>query len=265
MGFYHQPANALCGLNMMRQFFYTIVVCVLCLSSGAANAAPGRGAALDSLCNSFNNLNSKIRDGVVGKKEALAQLQLLLPRVGNAYYQSGEKDFPGTAYAFPLAGYNYRAIGGVKGNGYIASGYDYFAGNKHGGHPAHDIFIKDSNQDGIDDATGKPVNVLSATDGIVVATENNWQENSLQRGGNYIWVYTPHTNKLYYYAHNSRVLVRPGSIVKAGSKIAEVGRSGANAFKKRSPTHLHFMVLALDATGYPRPVNTYDELAKGTR
>ena len=62
---------------------------------------------------------------------------------------------------------------------------------------------------------------------------------------------------LVYYAHNSKIDVVPGQWVNAGDKIAEMGRSGFNAFLPRSPTHLHLMVLGLTDTGLPIPVNTY--------
>jgi hypothetical protein len=39
------------------------------------------------------------------------------------------------------------------------------------------------------------------------------------------------------------VLAGAGAFCKAGSVIGTVGRSGKNAWRSRSPTHLHFMVL----------------------
>ena len=51
-----------------------------------------------------------------------------------------------------------------------------------------------------------------------------------------------------------------GQIINAGDMIATVGSTGLNAFKKRSPTHLHFMKLTLDESFYPKPVNTYQAL-----
>jgi murein DD-endopeptidase MepM/ murein hydrolase activator NlpD len=209
-------------------------------------------------CTAINTLNNKVRDQLITKKEAMPQLLQLLPGLRTYYTAHGGKS--GTTYFFPLQGYNSSAIGGKNGSGYIASGYDYFDGNKHGGHPAHDIFINDKNQDCKDDKTGKPVNVLSMSHGIVVAIETNWQPNSPQRGGNYIWVYDAGQNCFWYYAHNNTVLVKLCDIIKPGDVIATVGRTGLNAAKKRSPTHLHFMQLKIDASGYPKPVNCYREL-----
>ena len=73
----------------------------------------------------------------------------------------------------------------VNVSGYQPKGYDYFDGNKHGGHPAHDIFIHDRNQDNIDDNTGRPVDILSVSNGVVIACEQDWNTDSDLRGGKY--------------------------------------------------------------------------------
>ncbi len=211
-------------------------------------------------CVDFDALNDKIRDQLISKEEALVQVQKLLPKLKAYFYGNGGQDFQKSNWVFPVQGYNTKAIGGINGSGYVAAGYDYFDGNKHGGHPAHDIFIFDKNQDCIDDITKKSVNVRSMTGGIVIATETVWDAASSLRGGKYIWVYDPLSNRLFYYAHNNEVLVKPCDILKPGDIIATVGRTGLNAFKKRSPTHLHMMQLSLDAHGYPRPVDCYNEL-----
>ncbi len=211
-------------------------------------------------CIDYNSLNTKIRDGFIAKKEALQQMQVLIPLIKRYYYQHGGQDFTKSAWQFPLEGYTAKAIGGKDGDGFISSGYDFFAGNKHGGHPAQDIFINDNNQDGNDDVTKKPVPVLSVTEGIVVATEREWAAGSPLKGGKYIFIYVPSVNSFFYYAHNSKVVVSLCEIVKPGDVIATVGRTGLNAFKKRSPTHLHVMQLRLDSSYYPKPVNLYKDL-----
>jgi len=211
-------------------------------------------------CVDFDALNDKIRDQLISKEDALRQVQKWLPKLKTYFYENGGQDFPKSNWVFPVQGYNSKAIGGTNGSGYVATGYDYFDGNKHGGHPAHDIFIFDKNQDCVDDITKKPVNVLSMTGGIVIASEMVWDTASSLRGGKYIWVYDPLSNSLFYYAHNNEVLVKPCDILKPGDTIATGGRTGLNAFKKRSPTHLHIMQLRLDENGYPKPVNCYNEL-----
>jgi murein DD-endopeptidase MepM/ murein hydrolase activator NlpD len=219
---------------------------------------------LKTLAAEFDSVNTLVRDNKIGKEQALEQLQRILPALQTAYYSQKTDEAKSEKWIFPVEGYSSNAIGGTRGEGYVPSGYDYFDGNKHGGHPAHDIFIYDKNQDCKDDKTGKFVNVLSVTSGIVVALEKEWGSASSLRGGKYIWIYALEENALFYYAHNNEVLVNVGQIVNVGDTIATVGRTGLNAFKKRSPTHLHFMKLVLDKEFYPKPVNTYKELLKAT-
>lgn len=171
-------------------------------------------------------------------------------------YPNYHYDSANVSIAFPLKGFDYRAVGG-NGTGYRPRGYDLFDNTKKGSHPAHDIFIKDKNHDDMDDRTLSYIDVLSVSDGVVLATETNWQKGSEYRGGNYVWVYDFRTSGLWYYAHQRKVLVQPGQIVYAGQKIAEVGRTGYNAAMPRSDTHLHLTYLRLDESGNPFPVNTY--------
>jgi len=251
--------------------FLIITVCYLFICSISKQDKvniPQNKLSPDSLlkyCSNFNFLNNKIRDNKISKKEALNQIQYLLPKIKAAYYKNGGKDFPQPIWRFPIEGYGTKAIGGVRGNGYVASKYNYFDGNKHLGHPAHDIFITDKNQDCIDDRTNKPANILSITGGIVLATDSGWDSTSSLRGGNYIWIYDPYSNSFYYYAHNSALFVKPGDIIKPGNIIATVGRTGLNAYKKRSPTHLHIMQLKLDNYIFPKPVNCYGVLIKAIK
>jgi len=72
-------------------------------------------------------------------------------------------------------------------------------------------------------------------------------------------IFDPASNALIYYAHNSKVLVEAGDIVKPGDVIAEVGRTGLNAYRKRSPTHLHITYLQF-VNNLPVPKNIYSEL-----
>jgi hypothetical protein len=45
--------------------------------------------------------------------------------------------------------------------------------------------------------------------------------------------------------------------VQAGDKLSDMGRTGYNAYKTRSPTHLHLMYLQIQPNGLPEPINTY--------
>ncbi len=168
-------------------------------------------------------------------------------------------------FAFPIRGYGPSAIGGTHGEGYRGSGFDLFDYKVRGSHPAQDIFVRDTNQDGIDDRTQKPVDVLAMTSGVVLAIETGWKPGSEYRGGNWIWVYDPALHGLFYYAHNNVIDVTPGQWVQAGQKLATMGRTGFNAYKTRSPTHLHLMYLHLLPSGLPIPRNPYPWLLTAKR
>ncbi len=212
----------------------------------------------------FDKLYKQIRDGQISKDEAVPKLKAIADEL-TAYCKSkGAENIPNSEWVFPLKGYGAEAIGGTNGSGYITAGYDFFDGNRHGGHPAHDIFIHDRNQDCIDDYAGAPVDVLSMSGGVVVSLEKEWDSNSDLRGGKYVIIYDPFSNALFYYAHNNMVTVNIGDIVKPGEKIAEVGRSGLNAFKKRSPTHLHISFFAIN-DGDIKPDNIYRDLLNAKR
>jgi peptidoglycan LD-endopeptidase LytH len=237
------------GMNLVYVFIFTVATL-----SSAGNYNPP-----DNPCEEFNSINTRVRDATISKDDAQPIIRELMPRLREYFYKNSGKESSRNEWVFPLAGYDASAIGGVNGSGYIEKGYDYLDGNNHGGHPAHDIFIHDGDQDGLDDYTGKPVSVLSMTNGVVVAAEPEWEPGSSLRGGKYIYVYEPATEGLFYYAHNSRILVKPGDMVNTGDTIAEVGRTGLNAYKKRSPTHLHIMYLQVE-DGYPKPYNIYKDL-----
>jgi len=55
--------------------------------------------------------------------------------------------------------------------------------------------------------------------------------------------------------------VEPGANVQGGGRIATLGRTGTNAYRSRSPTHLHLMLLrANDMT----PVDLYPWLKEAS-
>ena len=210
----------------------------------------------------YKQLLVDIREYKLTPAQAREQFQDMMLVLKKAF-PTARYDSARVSICFPLLGFNYRAIGG-RGSGYIPRGYDLFDQAKKGSHPAHDIFMKDRNQDSRDDRTGDYVSVLSVSNGVVIATENDWQTGSEYRGGNYIWIYDTTTGGLWYYAHQREIYVKTGQTVRAGQKIALVGRTGFNAAMPRSDTHLHLTYLRIDADGNPFPVNTYGWLKNAT-
>lgn len=213
------------------------------------------GQKLNTLCKQFDSLYTQIRDLNIDTALAKKKFQLLIGEIKSesASLQKAKE------WVFPIQGYTPKYIGGKNGEGYIPQGYDYFTGNNHKAHPAHDIFIHDFNQDCIDDVKKKYVDILSVTEGVVVACTKNWDTLSNLRGGIYVWVYCPSEDCLFYYAHLNSIFVDIGSIVQAGQSLGTVGRTGLNAYKKRSPTHLHFSMFSVK-TNFPVPQNPYQKL-----
>jgi len=202
----------------------------------------------------------KIRDSLISKEEALAKLKDLEVLLKEYYSKSGGSKSD-DRLGFPLKGYGPNAIGGKEGSGYQPKGYDFFDGNRHKGHPGHDIFIRDKNQDGLDDFTGRPVEIISISSGMVVSINLHWEPSSPIRGGNYIRIYEPIKSRYYYYAHLNEIFVSVGQIVSKGDRLGTVGRTGVKAYPKSSPTHLHFVVHE-STEGYPKPINPYRELVR---
>ena len=227
---------------------------------------------LYTYCQQFQTLYTQIRVESITPDSARMQFSRIMLslqerfRSEETYHQDSlQRDSliqTGSYFSFPLRGYPTSAIGGTHGEGYRGNGFDLFDYNVRGSHPAQDIFITDRNQDNLDDRTGQPADVLAMSSGLVLAIETAWKPGSEYRGGNWIWIYDPVLDGLFYYAHNSQVDVSPGQWVHAGQKISEMGRTGFNAYKARSPTHLHLMYLQIQPNGLPLPVNTYAWLLK---
>jgi murein DD-endopeptidase MepM/ murein hydrolase activator NlpD len=248
---------------MPKILFTVLFLMAAAVASGELCRAPSGSATGNDpkLFDQMDAMLDAVRDNTISRQVAQTELQRLMPLLSDRYYRFGGKGYPASAWVFPLAGYGPKAVPGRKGKGFVVDGYDFFTGNRHGGHPAYDIFIKDSNQDELDDRTLQPVGVLSMTGGVVVSAETEWSPASKLRGGKYIWIYDPANDLLVYYAHNREVLVKAGDLVRPGDLLARVGRSGFNAAKKRSPTHLHMTVLKANQ-GDPKAVRFWEQLKK---
>lgn len=223
------------------------IVIVLLLSVSSAHAG---------VCEEWNTLWSGIRDFAVDPVAAQQEFSALHRRLKTTYSQPG---IGGTARVYPVVGYDSRW--GEKGRSFKPKGYTFFNGNPKGIHPSLDLFIKDKNQDSIDDRSGRPVPIVAYSGGVVVGVNTVWEYPDTRRGGQYLWIYDPLTDHYVYYAHLSRIDVQLGQIVTAGDQLGILGRTGKNAYKKRSPTHLHLMVLAY-RDGELVPFTPWSELLK---
>jgi peptidoglycan LD-endopeptidase LytH len=213
-----------------------------------------------NVCELWNTLYVDIRDGLIPEKDMKARTEYLHAKLQEEYAKSfGEPD-----YVFPVEGYRAVMPGnmGVEKSSYFPLGYTLYTCQKADGrHAAYDIFIRDKNQDCVDDLTGRTVPVLSFTPGIVTSVHTAWSPttNAILRGGKYAWVYNPTLDRFYYYAHMSEIRVQQGEKIRAGRCIGIMGRTGLNAAMKESPTHLHFGCIAY-SNARMIPVNTYDDL-----
>src|SRR6478735_9156066 len=99
-----------------------------------------------SAINGYKSLLVDIREYRATPEEARSRFQQIMHIMQEANptvsYDSSQVNL-----FFPLMGFDYRAVGGKNGSGFHAAGYDLFDQNAKGSHPAHDIFIKDKNQD----------------------------------------------------------------------------------------------------------------------
>jgi peptidoglycan LD-endopeptidase LytH len=208
--------------------------------------------SLQTLSQKWDALDKKIvLKQIEDIDEAVEEINFLNSELKKQYYKSGGKDLNRSDWIFPLK--NFTSVSHRQnGNDYVETSYDYFQGSNTIGHPAHDIMILDNDKDLLDDSTGKPVDIVSMSNGIVVATDTTWKIGSLLRGGKYVKIYDVTNNKMFYYSHLSTVEVKPGDIINAGDKLGEVGRTGRKTILPEGKTHLHVALLYFDE-GYPVP------------
>lgn len=212
----------------------------------------------------FRQIQMDVRECVISPDSARSAFRTVMTDIKALYRPDSCRTMDTSYFVYPVKCYLPAESIGGKGLGYNSEGFDLFDMEAKGSHPAHDLFVHDKNRDNIDDRTWRPIDVLAFTSGVVLATETSWKYDSPLRGGNWIWIYDPCLDGLFYYAHNNIVNVQPGQWVNAGDKISEMGRSGFNAYKKRSPTHLHLMFLRLNAENLPEPANPIDWLMRAT-
>lgn len=208
----------------------------------------------------WDQLDKKIVNQTIDVNEAIDLMEEYEPLVRKYFRDNNGSVTAKIDWCFPLGNFTsikYRDYG----NDYKAAGYDYFQGSNTKGHPAHDIMILDANKDLLDDSTLKPVDVLTMSSGVVVATDTTWKEGSLLRGGKYVKIFDVTNDGIFYYSHLSKVNVRPGQIVNCGDKIGEVGRTGRKAILPAGKTHLHIAFLK-SVDGYPKPVDIIEDLRR---
>ena len=222
-------------------------------------AAASLAAAADPSLKEWDRFEKSVRDQLLPKDSQRARFPALYHALRGVSAPGPTGD---SAWVFPVQGYTLASVGkggfrpAIRYGGSPVQGYDFFDGNRHGGHPAYDIFIRDKDRDCRDDRTGSKVAVVAPTRLVVLSTETQWQPGSGLRGGKYLWALATGSGLLLYFAHLDSVIANPGDTLPAGGRLGAVGRTGANAYPARSPTHLHFMVLNA-GNGDPEPFDYY--------
>jgi hypothetical protein len=237
----------------------TLVFLLLLLTAGWRSAENSNDLLL-SYCSQFRELYENIANASISPDSASRAFTHIMQGVKSIAFYQDSCQFDTIQAVFPVKGYRPVVSIGGQGRGYKPDGFDLFDVEVKGSHPAHDLFILDRNRDSRDDRTKEPVDILSFSSGIILDVQNDWQPESGRRGGNYVWIYDPCRNGLFYYAHFNSVVVEQGSWINPGDKLGEVGRTGLNATRKRSDTHLHLMFLRMNTQGLPVPENTFEQL-----
>jgi hypothetical protein len=210
----------------------------------------------NSIIKRWNNIDTLIRDQGIDKDGAIESLQVIIPRAIQ-YCKNNHVIFTDNKHwAFPMSGFtvtSYRE----NGNDFRTDYFDYFEGAEFYGHPAHDIFILDKDSNGIEDSTGKHVYAVAMVSGAIITSFGRWKIGDIGRAGNYINLFDPEGQGIFYYSHLDSVFVKSGDIVNAGDIIGLVGRTGRKAIFGK--THIHIGYYKID-DGYPEPVDIINDL-----
>lgn len=237
---------------------YNILALIFLVTFFSANKSFSQSIQPDNICIKWNELDSLITNQLIDVDDAMELMKKYEQELKNYFRKKKGLMTPRSMWVFPLKNFTsiyYRD----NGNDFRITGYDYFQGSNSKGHPAHDIMILDKNKDLLDDSTLKPVDVVSMSGGVVVATDTTWKEGSLLRGGKYVKVFDATNDGIFYYSHLSKVTVMPGDVINAGDKIGEVGKTGRKAILPAGKTHIHIAFFKSE-DGYPVPEDIIKDL-----
>jgi peptidoglycan LD-endopeptidase LytH len=210
----------------------------------------------NSIFQRWAKTDALIWDNKISRDAAVDSIALYVPIAVKYCRNMGVHLTESKNWVFPLRGFtktSYRR----NGNDYSDKRFDYFQGGESHDHPAHDIFILDNDSNTVEDSTGKKVDAVSMTSGVVFNTIPDWKPGDFGRGGNSVKVFDPESEAMFYYSHLDTVTVHVGDIVKAGDKIGVVGRTGRKAIHGK--THLHIAYYPIN-DGEPEPENIIDDI-----
>lgn len=210
----------------------------------------------DDIMLRWSKTDELIRDNKIDKDDAIDSISYYTETIVSRLKASGFVMTKKSGWHYPITKWTsvvYRA----NGMDYKDERFDFFQGGEYKGHPAHDIFILDADSNGVEDSTGQKIEAVSMVNGIVISVYGNWKPGDFLRSGNYVKIFDPKSQAIFYYSHLDSVFVGPGDVVKAGDPVAYVGRTGRKAF--RGKTHLHIAYYKID-DGYPVPKDILTEI-----
>ncbi len=210
-----------------------------------------------SIFERWHKTDQLIRDRKINENDAMDSIKMYV-KFGKAEFKTyGIAGTKRSDWVFPMSDftwYSYRS----DGKDYKDEFFSYFQGGEFKGHPAHDIFIIDKDTNSFEDSTGRQVPAISMVNGIVISTYSTWFRADYLRSGNYIKLFDPESEAIFYYSHLDSVFVKPGQFIKAGDKIGYIGRTGRKAIKGK--THIHIAYYKIDEDGDPVPEDILNDL-----
>jgi len=204
----------------------------------------------------WHETDKLIRNGKIDKVDAIDSIKRYVP-LAVSYCKT--LDVPYTErnqWVFPISGWT-AIVYRTGGKDYRVEKFDYFQGGESKGHPAHDIFILDKDSNTVEDSTGKKIEATAMVSGVVISILNDWKPGNFLRSGNYVKLFDPISEAIFYYSHLDTVFVRVGQIVRAGESVGYVGRTGRKAL--RGKTHIHIAYYKIE-DGEPKPTDIIEDL-----
>lgn len=192
-------------------------------------------------CRLWEQVEQAVWDGKADRKEATAKFIELWPML-----TAGDPIIPSEhtwQWVFPLPGHN---SDNWSVQSYMPALHKFYDGPKAKGYPAIAIYARDRKREALDDRTGKPIPVVSATDGYVVSARKFWQDTDTNPLGIYLCIFSPTEKRFFYYAHLGKTKVGVSQLVNKGDVIGWLGRTGKKVVERNRGTHLRFEVHSWD-------------------
>jgi murein DD-endopeptidase MepM/ murein hydrolase activator NlpD len=209
----------------------------------------------------WHKTDQLIRDRKIDAGDAEDSIALYVKLAKDDFRTLGIPATKRADWVFPMSGWtsvSYRS----GGKDYKDARFDYFQGGEFKDHPANDIFFPDKDSNTYEDSTGEKVYAAAMVTGIVISKYSTWFKQDYLRSGNYVKLFDPETEAIFYYSHLDTVFVEIGQLLTAGEPLGFVGRTGRKAIKGK--THVHIAYYKID-DGHPVPEEIIQDLYKAEK